>query len=168
MAGECIIRFSNAECEDIFGEECTPEFCASRNLGHIGIDAVHDYAGCTAPFCTADESAADANCLRVGPLSTEHQTCIGSFLPFHSGMHDLQQDGVSSYTWVDVHTPEQSVLYWVDAMFNFVYIVELLVKLVALSLAGYFDSRWNRLDFLIVITSAIGMLFSESEVKVFK
>eukprot|EP01052_Picozoa_sp_SAG31_P015387 SAG31_NODE_987_length_10544_cov_56.002106_1_plen_2161_part_00 len=167
VAGECAVNLFNTECAGD-GSMCTPKFCASRGFGHIDaaeIDGL-EYSTCIASFCL-EHTATQLDCLRIPPLSTERQTCLANARG--EQRHSVgPYTHVTSYTWIDIHTTSESVLYWLDVVFNFVYIAELMIKFAALSLSGYFKSRWNRLDFLIVITSAIGMLFTDSEVKIFK
>lgn len=151
IAGDCVIRLATLGCAS--DQACDREFCLARGFGHsISTDGI---GGCTHNFCETDD-VNEVGCLRVLPLSSERQTCLAP------------GDGEPMHAWVDAPSTEQSVLYWLDAAFNFVYVVELLVKFVALSVRGYFSERWNCLDFLIVLSSCIGMLFSESDVKVFK
>ena len=48
-----------------------------------------------------------------------------------------------------------SVLDILNVVFTAVFIVEAIVKIVGLSIRGYFSNRWNFFDFFIVITSII-------------
>ena len=40
-------------------------------------------------------------------------------------------------------------------MFTFVFVIEMLIKLLALGGRGYFSVKWNIFDFLIVIISVV-------------
>ena len=50
------------------------------------------------------------------------------------------------------------VLYYINVSFTAIFIVEMLVKMAAFSLCGYFEDGWNWLDFFIVIISVIGLM----------
>jgi hypothetical protein len=154
--GDCVVRNRGLECPVMLGDECTPEFCESLGYGYADNERTHNRIfGCTVQFCEdlPDTAARNASvpCLVLQALSTRRQACFAE-----------------SYTWIDTASMEKSVLYWLDFGFNMIYCGELLVKLIALGIGGYFKVGWNRLDFMIVITSLIGMLFSESEVTLFK
>ena len=50
------------------------------------------------------------------------------------------------------------MLYYINVSFTAIFIVEMLVKMAAFSLCGYFEDGWNWLDFFIVIISVIGLM----------
>ena len=50
------------------------------------------------------------------------------------------------------------MLYYINVCFTAIFIVEMLVKMAAFSLCGYFEDGWNWLDFFIVIISVIGLM----------
>ncbi|KAI0215901.1 hypothetical protein LSAT2_032036 [Lamellibrachia satsuma] len=47
---------------------------------------------------------------------------------------------------------------WVAVTFLAIYIVEIVLKILALGPHGYFTCGWNRFDFLVVLVSAVGLL----------
>lgn len=54
-------------------------------------------------------------------------------------------------------SPERAVLKVVDIILNTIFTFEFLVKMIDQTFTGYLKSGWNRLDFMIVFTSAIDM-----------
>lgn len=62
----------------------------------------------------------------------------------------------------DIHLDEspdlKKVLYWTNLAFSVIFIVEMLLKWIALGFHKYFTSFWTLLDFLIVFVSIISLL----------
>ena len=59
-----------------------------------------------------------------------------------------------------------------DFIFNYLFILECVLKVIALGFAmdegSYLRDSWNRLDFFIVITSAIDMMLSNTNIPALK
>ncbi|RZC43289.1 sodium channel protein 60E, partial [Asbolus verrucosus] len=67
----------------------------------------------------------------------------------------------------DIHLDEspdlKSVLYWTNLAFSIIFIIEMLLKWIALGFHKYFTSFWTLLDFLIVFVSLFSLLIEENE-----
>ncbi|KAK2179684.1 hypothetical protein NP493_477g01020 [Ridgeia piscesae] len=84
-------------------------------------------------------------------------------LTLHKGVTSKWFDGVIFVrSRVNVHQAviiENEYQYiWVAVIFVAIYIVEIVLKILALGPHGYFSCGWNRFDFLVVLVSAIGLL----------
>eukprot|EP00762_Andalucia_godoyi_P001647 ANDGO_07082.mRNA.1 Sodium channel protein 60E len=56
--------------------------------------------------------------------------------------------------------PEEMTLfiYWSNVAFTVCFVIEAILKIVALSVRMYFRDGWNRLDFIIILTSILGIV----------
>ncbi|KAL4480370.1 hypothetical protein ABPG74_020886 [Tetrahymena malaccensis] len=67
-------------------------------------------------------------------------------------------------TYVDDSSDAGAALKNIDLMFNFIFITEALLKIIAYGFIGdensYLDESWSQIDFFIVCTSIIDMTFS--------
>ncbi|KAL4505974.1 hypothetical protein ABPG72_013735 [Tetrahymena utriculariae] len=65
---------------------------------------------------------------------------------------------------VDTYVEESSALKNIDLMFNFIFITEALLKIIAYGFIGdnnsYLDESWSQIDFFIVCTSIVDMAFT--------
>lgn len=65
----------------------------------------------------------------------------------------------------DIHLDEnprlKSILYWTNLAFSLIFVIEMVLKWIALGFHKYFTSFWTLLDFLIVFVSSliISMLY---------
>lgn len=73
---------------------------------------------------------------------------------------------------VTVETPVIAVSKKVDLVFNFLFIIEMMVKLISMGLVmdegSYLSDAWNQMDFFIVMTSIIDMSLDGLEIKFIK
>lgn len=57
----------------------------------------------------------------------------------------------------DIHLDEnprlKTILYWTNLVFSLIFIIEMVLKWIALGFHKYFTSFWTLLDFLIVFVS---------------
>ncbi|XP_058466071.1 sodium channel protein 60E isoform X1 [Malaya genurostris] len=67
----------------------------------------------------------------------------------------------------DIHLDKNKslkrILYWTNFAFCLIFIIEMLLKWVALGFAKYFSSFWTILDFIIVFVSVFSLLIEENE-----
>lgn len=59
----------------------------------------------------------------------------------------------------DIHLDEnprlKSILYWTNLVFSLIFVIEMVLKWIALGFHKYFTSFWTLLDFLIVFVSRL-------------
>ncbi|XP_017775055.1 PREDICTED: sodium channel protein 60E-like [Nicrophorus vespilloides] len=67
----------------------------------------------------------------------------------------------------DIHLDEnpnlKAVLYWTNLAFSMIFVIEMVLKWIALGFHKYFTSFWTLLDFLIVFVSLFSLLIEENE-----
>ncbi|XP_055627097.1 sodium channel protein 60E isoform X2 [Toxorhynchites rutilus septentrionalis] len=67
----------------------------------------------------------------------------------------------------DIHLDKNKdlklILYWTNFVFCLIFIIEMLLKWVALGFTKYFSSFWTILDFIIVFVSVFSLLIEENE-----
>lgn len=67
----------------------------------------------------------------------------------------------------DIHLDENPnlkiVLYWTNLGFSLIFVIEMVLKWIALGFHKYFTSFWTLLDFLIVFVSLFSLLIEENE-----
>ncbi|XP_055533096.1 sodium channel protein 60E isoform X2 [Wyeomyia smithii] len=67
----------------------------------------------------------------------------------------------------DIHLDKNKnlkrILYWTNFAFCLIFIIEMLLKWVALGFTKYFSSFWTILDFIIVFVSVFSLLIEENE-----
>lgn len=56
--------------------------------------------------------------------------------------------------YLDENPRLKKLLYWTNLVFSFIFIIEMVLKWIALGFHKYFTSFWTLLDFLIVFVSA--------------
>lgn len=55
--------------------------------------------------------------------------------------------------YLDANKPLKRILYWTNLGFCLIFIVEMVLKWIALGFTKYFSSFWTILDFIIVFVS---------------
>jgi hypothetical protein len=77
---------------------------------------------------------------------------LGAYDPLNG---DAIQNRVSVHLEVDMgfRSNTTQVLFGAEFAFLAVYVIEMIIKMIALSLRGYFRVGWNVFDFLIVVVS---------------
>jgi hypothetical protein len=60
-----------------------------------------------------------------------------------------------------------STIEMANMVFGYIYIAEAVIKLLGLGIAQYFRSHWNKVDFFLVICSALGLIFNSGGVGTF-
>lgn len=55
---------------------------------------------------------------------------------------------------LDSNLPLKRLLYWTNFVFSLVFMIEMILKWMALGFTKYFTSFWTILDFIIVFVSA--------------
>ncbi|XP_065166604.1 sodium channel protein 60E isoform X3 [Atheta coriaria] len=67
----------------------------------------------------------------------------------------------------DIHLDEnprlKSILYWTNLVFSMIFVIEMVLKWIALGFHKYFSEFWTLLDFLIVFVSLFSLLIEENE-----
>ncbi|XP_052566743.1 sodium channel protein 60E isoform X4 [Culex pipiens pallens] len=67
----------------------------------------------------------------------------------------------------DIHLDKnkrlKQILYWTNFVFCLIFVIEMLLKWVALGFTKYFSSFWTILDFIIVFVSVFSLLIEENE-----
>ncbi|XP_037923835.1 sodium channel protein 60E isoform X3 [Hermetia illucens] len=65
--------------------------------------------------------------------------------------------------YLDSNKQLKRVLYWTNFSFCFIFVVEMVLKWLALGFSKYFTSFWTILDFIIVFVSVFSLLIEENE-----
>ncbi|XP_065093737.1 sodium channel protein 60E isoform X3 [Ochlerotatus camptorhynchus] len=67
----------------------------------------------------------------------------------------------------DIHLDQNKqlklILYWTNFVFCLIFVIEMLLKWIALGFTNYFSSFWTILDFIIVFVSVFSLLIEENE-----
>ncbi|KXJ83664.1 hypothetical protein RP20_CCG003606 [Aedes albopictus] len=67
----------------------------------------------------------------------------------------------------DIHLDKNKqlkrILYWTNFVFCLIFVIEMLLKWIALGFTKYFSSFWTILDFIIVFVSVFSLLIEENE-----
>ncbi|KAH8346359.1 hypothetical protein KR084_007257, partial [Drosophila pseudotakahashii] len=64
---------------------------------------------------------------------------------------------------LDKNKTLKRVLYWINFSFCLIFVVEMILKWLALGFSKYFTSFWTILDFIIVFVSVFSLLIEENE-----
>ncbi|KAL5288421.1 hypothetical protein ACFFRR_008949 [Megaselia abdita] len=65
--------------------------------------------------------------------------------------------------YLDSNLQLKVVLYWTNFTFSLIFVVEMVLKWLALGFSKYFTSFWTILDFIIVFVSVFSLLIEENE-----
>ncbi|XP_031618644.1 sodium channel protein 60E isoform X2 [Contarinia nasturtii] len=65
--------------------------------------------------------------------------------------------------YLDSNVMLKRLLYWTNFIFSMIFVVEMVLKWMALGFTRYFTSFWTILDFIIVFVSVFSLLIEENE-----
>ncbi|KAJ6635625.1 Sodium channel protein 60E [Pseudolycoriella hygida] len=64
---------------------------------------------------------------------------------------------------LDSNKTLKRILYWTNFVFSLIFVIEMVLKWMALGFKNYFTSFWTILDFIIVFVSVFSLLIEENE-----
>ncbi|XP_037942222.1 sodium channel protein 60E-like [Teleopsis dalmanni] len=65
--------------------------------------------------------------------------------------------------YLDSNKSLKRILYWTNLSFCLIFVIEMVLKWLALGFSKYFTSFWTLLDFIIVFVSVLSLLIEENE-----